>query len=215
MSTAAATFRLAGGLDRAPALRRRSGRGLRVEVDTSPAGFFGNVAYTARVVGPRFKRRLVPCLVPRRVRHHRPARSFELGVVILADALRPTSASTRSHSPPSRLRCSVSPPTCRVCSAGRSPGWVWRAPGDRHAGAFERRSDWCSQPGGGALLDGRRGAAHAGLVVNDERRLTLAGAPRPGRTSPRRPVTPRPPRADWPFGEGGPSACPRTAPRSW
>ena len=60
--------------------------GLRVTVDTSPAGFFGNVAYTARVMGPRFNAGWVHVLCLDEFVITDTARSFELGVVILADA---------------------------------------------------------------------------------------------------------------------------------
>jgi hypothetical protein len=61
--------------------------GLQVEVDTSPAGFFGNVSYTARVMGPRFRDGWVHVLCLDEFVISGAATSFRLGVVILADAV--------------------------------------------------------------------------------------------------------------------------------
>lgn len=61
--------------------------GLQVEVDTSAAGFFGNVSYTARVVGPRFKDGWVHVLCLDEFVISAGPTSFELGVVILADSV--------------------------------------------------------------------------------------------------------------------------------
>jgi hypothetical protein len=60
--------------------------GLQVNIDTSRAGFFGNVAYTARVMGPRFKEGWSHVLCLDEFIITGDAVSFKLGVVILADA---------------------------------------------------------------------------------------------------------------------------------
>jgi hypothetical protein len=61
--------------------------GLRITVDTSKAGFFGNVSYSARVMGARWKQgwEHVLCL-DAFVIEARPT-SFDMGLVILADAV--------------------------------------------------------------------------------------------------------------------------------
>ena len=61
--------------------------GLQVKVDTSAAGFFGSVAYTARIVGARWKTTWdeVLCLDSYVIEER--SDSFVLGVIILADAV--------------------------------------------------------------------------------------------------------------------------------